>query len=418
MRGLFAARQRLAKLEKKYAELGSWFESAMMMIDAAPVALLWCDTEREFEITFANKATKPILTLIAKDLPCAPDEVSGRKVFDVFQKIRSELQERLPHPDKLPWHSRMTFGEEVIDLGFVAIFDKKGLYCGCMAALVPLTERMRTAGRFETNVKTSVDQLLAALGTTQQRLQDMTGAATAAQSKSVLVAAAAEKATTNVQSAASSTEQLARITQQIGQQMARCGEMAGGAVSRTGTTSEKAVNLSEASRRIGEVVTVIANIAAQTNLLALNATIEAARAGAAGKGFAVVASEVKALAQQTAKATDDVAVEINHVQRAVDDVVQAIRSVAETIGSMNEIFSTVAGGVRDQEAAAAEITRNIQQASSGTREVSTNITSVTDTSTQVRSAAEAVLAAMTELSTVSRGLGEKTEAFLEHVRAV
>ncbi|HTP83708.1 MAG TPA: methyl-accepting chemotaxis protein [Alphaproteobacteria bacterium] len=418
MLGWFGTRRRLAKLQQKHAELGSWFESAMMMIDAAPVALLWCDTEREFEVTFANKATKPILASIARHLPCAPDDVSGRKVFDVFEKIRSELQGRLPHPDKLPWHSQLTFGEEVLDLGFVAIFDKKGVYCGCMAALVPLTERMRTVGRFESDVKTSVDSLLAALDTTQRRLQEMTGAAKAAQSKSALVAAAAESATSSVQSAASSTEQLARTTQQIGQQMARCGEMAGGAVTRTGTTSEKAVALSEASRRIGEVVTVIANIAGQTNLLALNATIEAARAGEAGKGFAVVASEVKALAQQTAKATDDVATEIGHIQRAVDDVVGAIRSVAETIGSMNEIFSAVTGGVREQEMAAAEITKSVQHASSGTREVSANITSVTETSNEVRSAAEAVLTAMTELSTVSRGLGEKTEAFLEHVRAV
>ncbi len=417
MRGLFSARRRLAKLERKHAELGSWFESAMMMIDAAPVALLWCDTEREFEITFANRATKPILASIAKYLPCPPDQVSGRKVFDVFEKIRSDLKERLAHPDKLPWHSQLTFGEEVLDLGFVAIFDKKGLYCGCMAALVPLTERMRTAGRFETDVKTSVDRLLGALDMTQRRLQEMSGAAKEAQSKSVLVAGAAEKAASNVQSAASSTEQLTRITQQIGDQMARCGELAGGAVTRTGMTSEKAATLSEASRRIGEVVTVIASIAGQTNLLALNATIEAARAGAAGKGFAVVASEVKALAQQTAKATDDVASEINQIQRAVDDVVAAIRAVAETIGSMNEIFSSVTGGVRDQEAAAAEITRSVQQASSGTREVSSNITGVTDTSDQVGAAAEAVMAAMAELSATSRGLGEKTEAFLQHVRA-
>ena len=106
------------------------------------------------------------------------------------------------------------------------------------------------------------------------------------------------------------------------------------------------------------------------------------------------------------------------MQRAVDDVVAAIRSVAETIGSMNEIFSAVTGGVRDQEAAAAEIARSVQQASSGTREVSSNITNVTDTSNEVRSAAEAVLAAMTELSAISRGLGEKAEAFLQHVRAV
>ena len=417
MLGFFTAPRRLAKLEKKNAELMSWFQSAMMMIEAAPVALLWCDTERDFEITFVNKAAKPLLTSIAKELPCAPDAVSGQKVFDLFPKIRDELKQRLPHPDKLPWHSIQSMADEVVDFGFIPIYDQKGLYCGCMAALVPLTERMRMAARFETNVKGSVDRLLAAFEDMQRRLQAMTGAAEKAEAQSVVVAAAAEEATTNAQTAASSTEQLARVTQHIGQQMTRCGEMAEGAASRAGTTTEKAATLSEASRRIGEVVTVIANIAAQTNLLALNATIEAARAGAAGKGFAVVASEVKALSQQTAKATDDVALEVSNVQRAVDDVVTAIRSVAETIGSMSEIFSSVAGGVHEQEAAALEITRSVQHASAGAREVSSNIAGVKDMSVDVRAAAQQVLGAMTELSGLSRGLGANADAFLQQVRS-
>jgi methyl-accepting chemotaxis protein len=417
MRGWFGARRRLAKLEKKYAELMTWFQSAMVMIDAAPGALMWCDTEKNFEITYLNKAAKPILASIAKHLPCAADEVVGRKIYDVFEKIRPELQQRLPHPDQQPWHCRLVFGDVFVDLGFTAIFDQKGLYCGSMASLVPVTDRMRMADNFETNVKALVDRLLSALNDTQSRLQKMTGAAETAQSRSSLVAVAAEKATANVAAANSSTEQLARVTHEIGQQMARCGEMAHGAVTLTGATSEKAATLSEASRRIGEVATVIANIAAQTNLLALNATIEAARAGAAGKGFAVVASEVKALAQQTAKATDDVGLEISHIQRAVDDVVGAIKSVSETIASMNEIFAAVTGGVREQGTAAGEIARNVRQASTGAQEVSSNITSVRDTSNDVRSAAESVLSAVAELSAVGHGLDESTAEFLKLVRA-
>ncbi len=416
MLNIFGARRRLAKLEKKNAELMSWFQSAMMMIDATPVALLWCDTAKDFEVTYVNKAVKPLLATVARDLPCAPDKACGRTIAELFPAIAAELKQRLPKPDSLPWQCRLNLADEVIDLAFRAIFDEKGLYCGCMATMVPVTERVRMAERFETDVKQSVDRLVGALSGMQDRIGKMTDAADIAVHKTATVATAAAAATGNVKTAATSTSELAQITRDIGQQMARCSDMAGGAASRSAATSEKAAALSEASHRIGEVVTVIANIAAQTNLLALNATIEAARAGEAGKGFAVVASEVKALAQQTAKATEDVSAEVDGVQRAVNDVVGAIRSVAETIGSMNEIFKTVTGAVAQQQGAAVEIARAVKEASAGTEEVSATSTDVQTTAADVKAVAGGLQTAMADLAAVSRGLGDKTQEFLAQVR--
>jgi methyl-accepting chemotaxis protein len=182
-------------------------------------------------------------------------------------------------------------------------------------------------------------------------------------------------------------------------------------------TNDRVGELSKAAGRIGAVVELINTIAGQTNLLALNATIEAARAGDAGRGFAVVASEVKALAEQTAKATGEISQQIASIQTATDDSVSAIREIGTTIGKMSEIASTIASAVEEQGAATQEISRNVQQAAQGTMQVSSNIIDVQRGASETGGASSQVLSAAQSLSSDSSRLKTEVSRFLNSVRA-
>src|SRR6266403_3727764 len=193
--------------------------------------------------------------------------------------------------------------------------------------------------------------------------------------------------------------------------------MARSAVGDTQRTHQAIRSLDEAAERIGSVVGLISTIASQTNLLALNATIESARAGDAGRGFAVVAAEVKALAQQTAKATEEIHQQIIGVQAATQESVGAIREIGDTIGKLSEISSTIAAAVEEQGAATQEIARNVQQAAHGTQQVSANITDVQHGASETGSASAQVLAAAQSLSGDSNRLKLEVGKFLNSVRA-
>jgi methyl-accepting chemotaxis protein len=175
--------------------------------------------------------------------------------------------------------------------------------------------------------------------------------------------------------------------------------------------------LADAAQKIGEVVALINDIASQTNLLALNATIEAARAGEAGKGFAVVASEVKSLANQTAKATDDIRAQITAIQAETRSAVDAIKSISKTVDEVSEISSSIAAAVEQQSAATQEITRNVQQAAAGTQEVSHNIGTVNKSSEKAGENANEVLAAANDLTKQAQSLRHEVDQFLVTVRA-
>jgi methyl-accepting chemotaxis protein len=265
-------------------------------------------------------------------------------------------------------------------------------------------------GEIVNTVSSASTQLEASAGT-------LTATAERAQELTTMVAAASEEASTNVQSVASATEEMASSVNEISRQVQESARMAGEAVNEARKTNDRVSELSKAAARIGDVVELINNIAGQTNLLALNATIEAARAGDAGRGFAVVASEVKALAEQTAKATGEIGQQINGIQSATQDSVNAIKEISGTIEKLSEISSAIAAAVEEQGAATQEISRNVQQAAQGTQQVTSNITDVQRGAGETGMASSQVLSAAQSLSGDSSRLKLEVGKFLSSVRA-
>ncbi|MBL9035953.1 MAG: MCP four helix bundle domain-containing protein [Rhodospirillaceae bacterium] len=251
----------------------------------------------------------------------------------------------------------------------------------------------------------------------QATAQSLSATAEETSQQSNAVAAASEQMTQNVQTVASATEELTSSIREIGNQVTESTRIVGNAVTQADDTTAKVKTLADAAQKIGDVVTLINEIAAQTNLLALNATIEAARAGEAGKGFAVVASEVKNLATQTAKATDEIASQVRSIQEATETSAQAIESIAQTINRVNEISTAIASAVEEQGAATQEIARNVQEASTGTAEVTNNITGVTQASQQTSAGSTQVLSSASELARNGDRLKQEVENFLREVRA-
>lgn len=270
---------------------------------------------------------------------------------------------------------------------------------------------------FETMVGEIVQTVSSASTQLEASASTLTSTADRSQRLATTVAGASEEASTNVQSVASATEEMASSVGEISRQVQESARMAGDAVGQARATTERVSELSKAASRIGDVVELINTIAGQTNLLALNATIEAARAGEAGRGFAVVASEVKALAEQTAKATGEIGQQISGIQAATNDSVGAIKEISSTIERLSEISSAIAAAVEEQGAATQEIARNVQQAAQGTQQVSANITDVQRGATETGTASSQVLSAAQMLSNDSNRLKNEVSKFLSNVRA-
>jgi methyl-accepting chemotaxis protein len=279
------------------------------------------------------------------------------------------------------------------------------------------SDTCRLADEFEGAIGEIVETVSSASTELEASAGTLTATAERSQKLTKMVAAASENASTNVQSVASATEEMSSSVNEISRQVQDSARIAREAVEQAGKTNDRVGELAKAAARIGDVVELINTIAGQTNLLALNATIEAARAGEAGRGFAVVASEVKALAQQTAKATGEISQQIGGIQSATADSVAAIREIGDTIGRMSEIASTIAAAVEQQGAATQEISRNVQLAAQGTQQVSSNITDVKRGASETGSASSQVLHAAQSLSSDSNRLKLEVGKFLNSVRA-
>ncbi|UZE52139.1 methyl-accepting chemotaxis protein [Rhodopseudomonas sp. P2A-2r] len=340
-----------------------------------------------------------------------------KTVMEAF--ARNELQAEVPGTER---------ADELGDMArTVEVFKTNGLEVARMkadqeegekrTAVQRKADMHRLASDFESAVGEIIDTVSSASTELEASANTLTSTADRTQELTTLVAAASEEASTNVQSVASATEEMASSVNEISRQVQESARIARDAVAQAEKTNNRVTLLADAAGRIGAVVELINNIAGQTNLLALNATIEAARAGDAGRGFAVVASEVKALAEQTAKATGEISAQISSMQSATGDSVSAIKEISTTIGRMSEIASTIASAVEEQGAATQEISRNVQQAAQGTTQVTSNIVDVQRGATETGSASSQVLSAARSLSSDSNRLKSEVGKFLNTVRA-
>jgi methyl-accepting chemotaxis protein len=273
------------------------------------------------------------------------------------------------------------------------------------------------ASDFERSVNGIVRSVSTAAAGMQTTAQSMTATASDASARAATVGAASQSASNNVGTVAAAAEELSSSVSEISRQVTRSSEIASKAVGDAERTNATVGALSTGAEKIGEVVKLIHSIAAQTNLLALNATIEAARAGESGRGFAVVASEVKALANQTAKATEEISAQVAAMQASTSDAVQSIGGITETIAQMSEITVSISTAIEQQGDATREIARNIQSVAAGSSEISAHIGGVTTAAAATGTAATDVLKNARELDNQSGMLRSAVDEFMTKLRA-
>ena len=350
----------------------------LQMIETMPVNVMMLEPT-DFTITYVNQTSKTTLAPLQSLLPCPIDELVGQCV-DIFHKDPAHQRAILKDPANLPHQAQIKLGDETLDLRVSAVNDKDGHYLGAMLTWEVITRKVQFASQVKAIVET------------------VSSSATEMQSTAESMASTAEETNNQASAVAAASEELTSSVNEISQQVSRSATIANEAVEEAERSNAMVQGLAEAADKIGEVVNLINDIASQTNLLALNATIEAARAGDAGKGFAVVAAEVKNLANQTAKATEDIAAQVTSIQGATQDAVSAIQGIGKTITEISEIATTISSAVEEQTAA--------------TQEVTSNITGVTTASGETGQAANQVLEAATELSKQGEHLTKEIDAFM------
>jgi len=385
------------------------------MVDGQPARVMLCDPET-LTITYANQAALELLRELEPEMGCKAEEVVGRSVVD-FHRKPQYVRDMLADPGRLPHTGRFRMGKLTIENTIIPIRDRHGRYIGPMLTWTDVTAQVKLADDFERRIKAVAESVTQASQQLQGAAGAMSRSAGATGEDTKAAAQLSEGANGNVQTVAAATEELSASIREIAASLGKATTISRTAVEQVEATDATVRGLAAAAERIGEVIGLITDIASQTNLLALNATIEAARAGEAGKGFAVVAGEVKALAGQTARATEDIGRQIAEVQAATREAVTAIRGIGGVIAEINEIATSIAAAVEEQGAATDEIARNVAQAAQGTDRVSTTLGRVSESADASGRAAGEVLAAAEGLNREAGSLDQEVGDFLRKMQA-
>lgn len=402
---------------KKVSELAeAAHEQARLMqpactLDALPVSVIVVNPA-DARIHYINRYGIEALQVMAPNLPTWLDvrNPAGQDV-NFFGTQPGLTPDFLKNPSNFPWETETLLGTETIRLKLSAMHDNLGAYTGVIVTWRIVSRSVDKIADFRAQINDVLREVSKATQDIISSAQLVTGFSENAADQASGAQDLTDETAASVRTVASAAEELTSSIFEISRQVTESSRISQEAVAEANRTNDTVQGLARGSDKIGEVITLIQDIASQTNLLALNATIEAARAGEAGKGFAVVASEVKNLANQTARATEDIATQISEIQTSTSHAVNAIEGIGKTINQINEITAAIAAAVEEQGAATSEISRSAQQAAGGTKTLTDNISSLSEAALKTGKAA----GELTEAGKALNSSSEKNRTLIEQL---